>query len=131
MKEFLSVLTHNRRLKAAVKNASVSDLEKAFDQLGLLIEEKKVEEEAAIAEEQEKLAMKASILAQMQEAGLDISDLAQEGAKKPRKRKAGKRAIKYRFTDKSGEEHTWAGVGRAPKVFAELKAQGKLEKHRV
>lgn len=131
MKDFLNILTHNRRLKSAVKKATVADLEKAHDQLGLLIEEKKVEEEALLQEEQEKEAMKASILSQMQEAGLDIADLAEEKASKPRKRKTRKRAIKYRHVDKAGTEHTWAGVGRAPKVFAELKSQGKLEKYRV
>lgn len=130
MSDFLKILTNNRRLKAATRKASAEEIEKAYAQIGVILDERKAEEEAEMVELQEREAAREAILAQMEEVGLDVEDLAGEKKAKPSKRKS-KRAIKYRYTDKSGTEHTWAGVGRAPKVFAEFKAQGKLEKYRV
>ncbi|MFV0276490.1 MAG: H-NS family nucleoid-associated regulatory protein [Parahaliea sp.] len=131
MSDFLKILTNNRRLKAAARKASSEELEKVYAQIGVILEDRKVEEEAELLEIQEREAAREAILAQMEEAGINVDDLTSEKKVKTSKKRKSKRAVKYRYTDKSGTEYTWAGVGRAPRVFAEFKAQGKLEKYRV
>ncbi|GAB3022969.1 H-NS family histone-like protein [Bowmanella dokdonensis] len=131
MSEFISILTHARRLQAAVKDLSVAELEQVAEKLDAVIENKREQEAEKIRELEKKQALKDAILRQMQEAGLDIDDLA--GADKPAggKKTGQKRPIKYRYTDETGTEHTWTGIGRTPKVFAKLKEQGKLDSFAV
>ncbi|MBN7822000.1 H-NS family nucleoid-associated regulatory protein [Bowmanella yangjiangensis] len=130
MSDFINILTHARRLQAAVRELSVTELEQVAEKLAAVIENKKEQEAEKEREQEKKQALKDAILKQMQEAGLGLEDLA--GAEASTSKRSGqKRPVKYRFTDKSGKEHTWTGIGRIPKVFAELKEQGKLDKHSV
>lgn len=130
MSDFLKILTHARRLQAAVKELSVSELQQVSEKLADIIEKKKQFEAEQRKEAERKQAVRDAILRQMQEAGLDINDL--EGSMASGSKKTGqKRPIKYRYTDEAGEVHTWTGIGRTPKVFAKLKQQGLLEKYSV
>jgi DNA-binding protein H-NS len=130
MSDFIKILTHARRLQAAVKELSVSELEQVSEKLTDVIEKKKQLEAEQQKEAEKKKAVRDAILKQMQEAGLDINDL--EGSSVSAGKRAGqKRPIKYRYTDKDGNQHTWTGIGRTPKVFAKLKQQGQLEKYSV
>lgn len=130
MNDFVKILTHARRLQAAVKELSVSELEQVSEKLTDVIEKKKQLEAEQRKEDEKKLAARDAILKQMQEAGLNINDL--DGSLATVSKKTGqKRPIKYRFTDDAGNEHTWTGIGRTPKVFAKLKEQGKLDKYSV
>ncbi|GAA0356280.1 H-NS family nucleoid-associated regulatory protein [Bowmanella denitrificans] len=131
MSDFISILTHARRLQAAVRELSVSELEQVAEKLAAVIETKKEQEAEKARELEKKQALKDAILKQMQEAGLDLDDLAGSEVGAPSKRTGQKRPVKYKFTDNAGKEHTWTGIGRTPKVFAELKEQGKLENYAV
>ena len=122
MSEFISILTHARRLQAAVKDLSVAELEQVAEKLNTVIENKREQEAEQIRQLEKKQALKDAILKQMQEAGLDLDDLA--GDEKST-------GTKYRYTDEAGTEHTWTGIGRTPKVFAKLKDQGKLDNYAV
>ncbi|GGD75706.1 H-NS family histone-like protein [Lacimicrobium alkaliphilum] len=130
MSDFIKILTHARRLQAAVKELSVSELEQVSDKLADVIEKKKQQEAEKRRETERKQAVRDAILRQMHEAGLDISDLG-GSATSGNKKTGQKRPIKYRFVDDAGNEHTWTGIGRTPKVFAKLKQQGQLDKHSV
>ncbi|ALS97948.1 H-NS family nucleoid-associated regulatory protein [Lacimicrobium alkaliphilum] len=130
MSDFIKILTHARRLQAAVKELSVSELEQVSEKLTDVIEKKKQLEAEQQKEAEKKKAVRDAILKQMQEAGLDINDL-EGSAVSAGKRTGQKRPIKYRYTDKDGNEHTWTGIGRTPKVFAKLKQQGQLKKYGV
>ncbi|MDF2179406.1 H-NS family nucleoid-associated regulatory protein [Aliiglaciecola sp. CAU 1673] len=124
MNEFLKILTHARRLQAAVKDLSVEELEQVKEKLESAIENRKAQEAEARREAEKKQALKDAILKQMQEAGLDLNDLAGGEVAAPSKRVGAKRPVKYKLTDKDGE-HTWTGIGRMPKVFAHALEQGK------
>ncbi|WP_088331898.1 H-NS family nucleoid-associated regulatory protein [Lacimicrobium sp. SS2-24] len=130
MSDFIKILTHARRLQAAVKELSVSELEQVSEKLADVIEKKKESEAEQRREAERKKAVRDAILRQMQEAGLDIDDL-DDAAPSKSKKSGQKRPVKYRFTDHDGKEHSWTGIGRTPKVFAQLKQQGQLEKYRV
>ena len=124
MSDFISILTHGRRLQAAVKMLSVSDLEEVKDKLDRVIMKKRdAEAEEAAAQAKKKDALEA-IRRQLDEAGLDVSDL--QMADIPTNRKKGqKRPVKYVLTDDAGTQHPWTGIGRMPRVFADALAAGK------
>jgi DNA-binding protein H-NS len=124
MSEFLAILTHGRKLQGAVKELSVLELESVAQKLDAIIEvrkQKEVEQQRLELAKKEKLA---DILLQMQEAGIDVADLQQDGAKKPIKPQQ-KRPIKYKVTDEKGDVHQWTGIGRMPKIYAQAIASGK------
>ena len=124
MSEFLTILTHGRKLQGAVKDLSVSELQVVAEKLNNIIESKKAKEAELEQQELAKKEKLADILKQMQEAGLDVSDLHQVTEVKPAKTQQ-KRPIKYKLVTETGEEVLWTGIGRMPKVFAQAIAQGK------
>lgn len=127
MNEFLKILTHARRLQAAVKDLSIEELEQVKEKLEGTIENRKAQEAEARREAEKKQALKEAILKQMQEAGLNLHDLTDSEVAAPTKRSGAKRPIKFKLVDQDGE-HTWTGIGRMPKVFAKaLDAGKKLE----
>lgn len=129
MSDFLSILTHERRLKANTKDLSVADLQDVKAKLERVISAREEEEAQLRQEEEVKRARIAAIKQQMQEAGLNLDDLglsgstASAGSSEPRRKRAPKPA-KYEYTD-NGEHKTWTGQGRTPKVIQQALDQGK------
>ncbi|MGI2259563.1 H-NS family nucleoid-associated regulatory protein [Shewanella sp. GXUN23E] len=121
MSEFLEVLTHARRFKAAVKDLSLEELQDLAAKLNKIIEER----EAAVEEEQaamaDRIAKIEEIRKQMAEVGLSLDDLGNVPAKAAPKKRA-PRPAKYKIVV-DGETITWTGQGRMPKVF-----KAKLDK---
>lgn len=114
MSEFLDILTHGRRFKAAVKDLSVEELKAVAEKL-----EKVIVERAEEAKEEEKLqaarlAKIEDIRQQMESVGLSVEDLAATPAKPTKKRAP--RPPKYQI-EVDGEMVTWTGQGRMPTVF--------------
>ncbi|NCP64180.1 MAG: H-NS histone family protein [Paraglaciecola sp.] len=124
MTDFLAILTHGRRFQGAVKELSIAELETVQEKLGNIIEQRKSKEAEQKQFEAEKQAKRESILQQMREAGLEVSDLQPEGTSKTNK-PVQKRPVKYKLTDAQGQEHLWTGIGRMPKVYAQAIASGK------
>ncbi len=126
MSEFLDILTHGRRFKAAVKELSAEDLKDVADKLEKIITEKSkqaAEEQAVMAERNAKIE---EIRQQMEAVGLSIDDLGAVTAK-PAKKKRAPRPAKYKIVV-DGETITWTGQGRTPTVFkAELDKGRNLE----
>ncbi|MGO4893444.1 H-NS family histone-like protein [Flavobacterium sp. W21_SRS_FM6] len=124
MLNFLSILTHGRKLQGAVKDLSIEELESVATKLNTIIDARKRKEAQLQQQEAAKKEKLADILQQMQDAGLDVADLhqvSQKPAPKPQK----KRPVKYQISDDNGEIHQWTGIGRMPKVYAKAIASGK------
>ncbi|MEQ5808024.1 H-NS histone family protein [Alteromonas sp. NFXS44] len=123
MNDFLEILTHGRRLQGAVKDLSTAELESVQEKLANIIEkrkEKDLEEEQA---KQEKLQKIADIQKQLEEAGLDVSDL--ESTTVEKKSTGKKRPVKYELKDGEGKVHQWTGIGRMPRVYKDALDSGK------
>ncbi|QYK02551.1 H-NS family histone-like protein [Shewanella psychrotolerans] len=116
MSEFLDILTHGRRFKAAVKELSVDDLKELAVKLEKIITEKvkqAEEENAAMAERNAKIE---EIRQQMEAVGLSVDDLGVVATKSVPKKKRAPRPPKYKI-EVDGETITWTGQGRTPTVF--------------
>ncbi|TVL51846.1 histone [Shewanella algae] len=116
MSDFLDILTHGRRFKAAVKELSVADLRDLAAKLDKIIidrEEEAKEEEKAQAERLSKIE---DIRKQMEAIGLSVEDLGNVAAAKAAPKKRAPRPPKYKIVV-DGETITWTGQGRMPTVF--------------
>lgn len=132
MNDFLSILTHGRRLQGAVKDLSMEELEEVLVKLKNIIETRKLKEEKKRQEEEAKKEKIKEIQQQLAEAGISYEDLTELAEKTVSKRVGQKRPVKYRLTDKDGEVHNWTGIGRMPRVFKDAIDSGKdLESYRV
>lgn len=125
MNDFTNILTHGRRLQGAVKELSVDELLTVADKLNNIIENRKVKEMEQLVEQKAKQEKLDSILAQLEDAGLGVDDLRRVEPAKKSLRTGQKRPIKYKLTDSEGNEHTWTGIGRMPKVYAAALESGK------
>jgi DNA-binding protein H-NS len=132
MSDFISILTHGRRLQGAVKELSVEELETVADKLNSIIDNRKakeLEQQEAAKEKNEKLN---EILAQLEAAGLDVNDLQKAEPAKKSTKVGKKRPVKYILKDSAGNEHKWTGIGRMPKVFkAELDSGKSLDSYLI
>ncbi|WP_249555161.1 H-NS family nucleoid-associated regulatory protein [Shewanella sp. 8A] len=115
MSEFLEILTHGRRFKAAVKDLSVEELRDLAAKLDKIL----VERESMEAEEQQAIAARNAkieeIRQQMEAVGLSIDDLGGVAVKASIKKRA-PRPAKYQI-EVDGEVIQWTGQGRMPTVF--------------
>jgi len=115
MSDFLEILTHGRRFKAAVKELSIEDLKELAVKLEKIISERESETEAVNAAMAERNAKIDEIRKQMEAVGLSIDDLGAT-AIKPAPKKRAPRPAKYSI-DVNGETVLWTGQGRMPTVF--------------
>lgn len=130
MADFINILTHERRLRANTKELSVEELKEVQVKLARIVTVREEEEEDLRREEAEKRQKVEAFRKQMKEAGLDFNDLAPEFANQvasptkaaPRKRTP--KPAKYTYSV-DGEERTWTGQGRTPKVIQQALDKGK------
>ncbi|NRD74832.1 H-NS histone family protein [Shewanella sp. VB17] len=116
MNDFLEILTHGRRFKAAVKELSIDDLNELSGKLEKIITERESQAEVETAAMAERNAKIDEIRKQMQAVGLSIDDLGSTTIKAaPKKRDP--RPAKYTIAAPNGEAITWTGQGRMPTVF--------------
>ncbi|MCU7994694.1 H-NS histone family protein [Shewanella glacialipiscicola] len=115
MNEFLEILTHGRRFKAAVKELSVEELRDLAEKLNKIL----VERESMAEEEEQAMAARNAkieeIRQQMEAVGLSIDDLGGTAVKATAKKRA-PRPAKYQI-EVNGEMVQWTGQGRMPTVF--------------
>ncbi|GIU05407.1 histone [Shewanella morhuae] len=115
MNEFLEILTHGRRFKAAVKELSVEELRDLAEKLNKIL----VERESMAEEEEQAMAARNAkieeIRQQMEAVGLSIDDLGGTAVKATAKKRA-PRPAKYQI-EVDGEMVQWTGQGRMPTVF--------------
>ncbi|MBB1438279.1 H-NS histone family protein [Shewanella sp. SG41-4] len=125
MSDFLDILTHGRRFKAAVKELSLDDLRETATKLEKIISERQEEEKLELEANAERNARIAEILAQIENSGLSIEDLGDvTSSVKTAKAKRAPRPPKYQITV-DGELIQWTGQGRMPTVFKQQVDSGK------
>ncbi|MGS0674520.1 H-NS histone family protein [Shewanella sp. 0m-4] len=123
MSDFLEILTHGRRFKAAVKELSLNDLKELSVKLEKIIEEKasqQAEEQEAMAERNAKIE---EIRKQMEAIGLSVDDIGGAAVKAAPKKRA-PRPAKYQI-EVDGEMVQWTGQGRMPTVFKNQLENGR------
>lgn len=115
MSDFLEILTHGRRFKAAVKDLNVEELRDLAAKLDKIL----VERESMAEEEQQMIAARNAkieeIRQQMEAVGLSIDDLGGVAVKAQSKKRP-PRPAKYQI-EVDGEMIQWTGQGRMPTVF--------------
>ena len=115
MSDFLEVLTHGRRFKAAVKELNLEDLRELAVKLEKIIGEREDEAAKEEADNAERNAKIEEIRVQMEAIGLSVDDLGGVAVKAAPKKRA-PRPAKYKI-EVNGETITWTGQGRMPTVF--------------
>ncbi|MDX1704825.1 H-NS family nucleoid-associated regulatory protein [Pseudidiomarina sp.] len=128
MSEFLNILTHGRRLKAATKELSVAQLEEVSNKLDKVIAVRREEEAQQRQQEAAKQRKIDELRQAMTEAGIGVEDLVGEAAlaatPKTRRKRAPK-PPKYAIIDANGERITWTGQGRMPNALKAAIVRGE------
>ncbi|MCG8708082.1 H-NS histone family protein [Brenneria sp. 4F2] len=125
MTDALKILNNIRTLRAQAREIDLETLEEMLEKLTAIVEDRR-EEEASIQQEQaERLAKLDAIRAQLLEDGIDPAELLDSIKSKPAKAKRTPRPAKYKYTDEDGNEQTWTGQGRTPKIIKEALDNGK------
>lgn len=121
MSDFLGTLCNSKLLRAALKDAELPALELGLEKLTELVEEKRNDEKEKQRQDAKKLEILNNIKSLMHNNNLSISDLNELLNTQTSTPKTIKRNVpaKYRFTDALGQELTWTGQGRTPRVFLE------------
>ncbi|HEA3247185.1 H-NS family nucleoid-associated regulatory protein [Pasteurella multocida] len=122
MSDLLKMLTNVRSLRVLARETPLEQLEIALEKFSLVVEEKR--EAEAKAERQARIAkLKESLI----QEGITAQELAillgQESQSQRKKREP--RPAKYKYIDENGEERTWTGQGRTPKVIQKALDAGK------
>ena len=115
MSELLRIMSHSRRLKSAVKELSIEQLEDIKDKLQAIIEERVAEEAAEKQENQERLDKIQKYRELLAADGINPNELADISLEKAGGRNP--RQPKYEVWNEVGERITWTGQGRMPNLF--------------
>lgn len=123
MSEFISILTHARRLKAAVEVLTLEQLQEVSAKLVKIIDDRIADEEDGRRAEAEKLAKIEKYKEMLAADGLSVAEiLGVIGNVAPASNKGGKgnkrapRPAKYEYYV-NGERGTWTGQGRMPNAL--------------
>ncbi|EFH4146392.1 H-NS histone family protein [Salmonella enterica subsp. enterica serovar Rissen] len=124
------ILSNIRSLRVFARECDFEWLEEVAEKFRGVVEERREDHNQELKQleaQGKKIEEARELLASM---GLTPDDLVQGGALPVSKAKKPKlhREPKYIYTDESGEEKTWAGVGRTPKAIqTALESGRKLE----
>ncbi|MDX5630239.1 MULTISPECIES: H-NS family nucleoid-associated regulatory protein [unclassified Brenneria] len=125
MTDALKILNNVRTLRAQAREIDLATLEEMLEKLTAIVEDRREEETKVQQEQAERLAKLEAIRAKLLEDGIDPSELLESVKSKPIKAKRSPRPAKYKYTDENGNEQTWTGQGRTPKVIKEALENGK------
>ncbi|NNI09450.1 H-NS family nucleoid-associated regulatory protein [Pasteurella multocida] len=127
MSDLLKMLTNVRSLRVLARETSLEQLEIALEKFSLVVEEKREAEAKAEREIAERQARIAKLKESLIQEGITAQELAillgQESQSQRKKREP--RPAKYKHIDENGEERTWTGQGRTPKVIQKALDAGK------
>jgi DNA-binding protein H-NS len=115
MSELLRIMSHSRRLKSAVKELSIEQLEDIKDKLQAIIEERLEEDANEKKENQARLEKIKKYRELLAADGIDPDELSDNSTDKPGRRNP--RQPKYEVWNEVGDRITWTGQGRMPNVF--------------
>ncbi len=127
MSDLLKMLTNVRSLRVLARKTSLEQLEIALEKFSLVVEEKREAEakaEREIAERQARIAKLKESLIQEEITAQELAILLGQESQSQRKKRE-PRPAKYKYIDENGEERTWTGQGRTPKVIQKALDAGK------
>ncbi|WP_210467377.1 H-NS family nucleoid-associated regulatory protein [Vibrio crassostreae] len=117
------VLRDARVLKKIASTIPTSILEKANENLNMVLKIRLEEDERLKEEEEAKAAQLSEIAKQISKLGLNSDDiieaLSKEGSNSKKRQKRSPRPPKYQYKDHNGDEKTWTGQGRTPSSIQE------------
>lgn len=118
----MKILLNLRSLRVVCRDIELSDLKDALDKLTLVVNEIFEESEKKEKEDAERLEKLEQYRLMLAEDGIELHELSSIITEKKTKRTP--RPAKYKFNDENGNERTWTGQGRMPKIIKELLEQG-------
>ncbi|WP_409306794.1 H-NS family nucleoid-associated regulatory protein [Pectobacterium sp. B1J-3] len=128
MSEALKVLNNIRTLRAQARELDLATLEEMLEKLTAIVEDRREEEANAQQQNAERQAKLEAFRAQLLADGIDPAELLEGISPKSAKAKREPRPAKYKYVDENGNEQTWTGQGRTPKVIKEaLENDNRLE----
>ncbi|WP_200813402.1 H-NS family histone-like protein [Photobacterium malacitanum] len=126
MNNMIDTLLNLRSLRAQAREMSIEDLQEGLQKFTQVVEERRVEEEAARAENKEQEAKLQKYRDMLAAEGITPEELiALIGDSPKTKKKRAARPAKYKFVDENGDEKTWTGQGRTPKALQQLLDNGE------
>ncbi|MDB7823419.1 H-NS family nucleoid-associated regulatory protein [Klebsiella pneumoniae] len=126
MTDAIKALNNIRTLRAQARETDLATLEEILEKLTAIVEDKRQEETIAQQQNAERQGKIEALRAQLLEDGIDPSELL--GSVKSSRPAAVRapRPAKYKYIDENGDEKTWTGQGRTPKVIAAALESGKV-----
>lgn len=127
MSEGLKGLNNYRTLRAQARETPLELLEDMLAKLATIVEELRDEQDYVRKGQEKRLAKLKAIQAQLLEDGIDPQELLNGFSPKKETRSKSVREIrpaKYKYTDDQGNEKTWTGQGRTPKIIMNALANG-------
>jgi DNA-binding protein H-NS len=130
MSEFINILRHERRLKAALKDLDFTELQTVKQKFDSVVAQRHEEEAEKQREAEEKQKKIEEFKSAMADAGIELSDILEkelggEPIVKPTRKKRAPKPPKYEYTNDDGEKRTWTGQGRMPKPMQTAIDNGK------
>ena len=119
MNELTKGLTNLRSLRAAVRDLTLEQAESSLLKLQTAIEEKRAQAAEIEQAEQERRARIAKYKELIKQEGITAEELTAIIGAAPSsiRKKREPRPAKYKYTDETGQERTWTGQGRTPRVI--------------
>jgi DNA-binding protein H-NS len=115
MDDFLRIITHARRLKSALNELGVEQLEEVKIKLQKIIDDRIAEEKAAQLENAVRNEKILEIRELLRQEGIDPGELLDGFSEKPGRQAM--RKPKYEIWSETGDHITWTGQGRMPNIF--------------
>ncbi|HAI7293012.1 H-NS family nucleoid-associated regulatory protein [Phytobacter diazotrophicus] len=126
MTDAIKTLNNIRTLRAQARETDLATLEEILEKLTAIVEVKRQEETIAKQQNAERQGKIEALRAQLLEDGIDPSELlGNVKSSRPAALRA-PRPAKYKYIDENGDEKTWTGQGRTPKVIAAALESGKV-----
>ncbi len=125
MSDLLKMLTNVRSLRVLARETPLEQLEIALEKFSLVVEEKREAEAKAEREIAERQARIAKLKESLIQEGITAQELAILLGQESQRKKREPRPAKYKYIDENGEERTWTGQGRTPKVIQKALDAGK------
>ena len=119
MNELTKGLTNLRSLRAAVRDLTLEQAESSLLKLQAAVEEKRAQAAEIEQAEQERRARIAKYKELIKQEGITAEELTAIIGIAPSsiRKKREPRPPKYKYTDETGQERTWTGQGRTPRVI--------------
>ena len=127
MNELTKGLTNLRSLRAAVRDLTLEQAENSLLKLQAAVEEKRAQAaEIEQQAEQERRARIAKYKELIKQEGITAEELTAIIGIAPSsiRKKREPRPAKYKYTDETGQERTWTGQGRTPRVIQKALDKG-------